>query len=564
MNLLLEIIGNTKTWYKLEFISNKMNDEEKKILSTLVKIEEYLIKNKSQQLPVNSNQIFDEDSYWENQRVSSIDRVENNCFSFYRKHCMTLTLSVETLHTLFMSLYKIDLHEAMDIFSRWESALPYLKGDTLQHILDLYSALYKDDNFSNDCKFHLAISLFERNYIEICYDIFLYLLSVPLNLIDHAECCKYLYASQDEKYKEKLIETLKNIIRGKLTSEHKLSILASISGNAIKMLYRTSNLKMPEDIDFLCELYTEFVFDENNDRRDVIKGAVYLLKKGEEETVVKVEDLLLKIGENKDYSEDTRASAYDTIMSSSKDKAKVMKSFLALSDLGYDTVTKKFKTIYDSSQNVHLTSINESIMIAIERLVREENSFERMDLNKIIKEMNPYIEKEVGTRKYNVRKALNRILVDSTTFTTQNISLPEIMCAVWRKIHTFPTADDYVSRLFDEMVEMTESCSSGYASRLINTLSGEYDVVKIGWDEQIASNISGRIYALIRNLEDGEEKDNISMGLMEDAEEEYRNSYLNFFNKHKDGLYKELYSEFVVAGYVSAKDFEKYFEKGVK
>lgn len=546
-----------------------LDEESKKILITLAKVEEYvrerMVQEKEDEDSLDISRAEIAYQAFCNGGGSSQDRVENSCVGFYRKHLMNLNHPVPLLKQLFESFYKASEDEAADIFKRWRDAIPFVRGQILKNLLAVFTELVFHSKIRPKYKFSISIELFERGFIECCYDMFLSLLGEEgLSLFSKAECCKYLYLSQKEEYQEKLLSTLKGIFKeSSLTSSSRIQLLAALSGPAVKLQGRGAAIFMERNIPFLVELHQTFVF-ESKDREldDVITACIFLLKNAEEEVTEKTEALLFDISKQQQLSEGLRASALDAIVVSSKNREKAAAAFMMLKDMGFNTTTKKFKTIYDSSQNVHSSSVTDSVNKAIVRLVKEESSVASLDIKKILKKIEPLLEKEFGERKHKIRKSLNRILVDSSIFTDLQVSLPEIFCAVWNKIHTFPNNSDYIIRLFDEMESMDETCSSGYSSRLINVLAGEYDVVQISWEEQIKSNIAGRMFKLLKDMPDGDEKDLITLGIMEGSEEEEAQAYRAFMEKNRTSLYEELKGEFVGMGYMSLKEFDPLFEKG--
>ena len=57
------------------------------------------------------------------------------------------------------------------------------------------------------------------------------------------------------------------------------------------------------------------------------------------------------------------------------------------------------------------------------------------------------------------------------------------------------------SRLLEELEEMSGTCSTGFASRLANVISGfgKFNI-RISWEQQIVSNFFGRLNALARKI----------------------------------------------------------------
>jgi len=149
----------------------------------------------------------------------------------------------------------------------------------------------------------------------------------------------------------------------------------------------------------------------------------------------------------------------------------------------------------------------------------------------------------------------------------------------WMAIKKELDQTEYISRFFQELDDMdstfedqedkpttqlqSSGCSWGYAARLVNTLSGDgCEVVKISWEDQIKANIQGRLFKLMRDLPEGDEKGLVLAGIMETAESQEIVAYEQFVDKHKPKLCDELKGEFVGGGYLSAREFEGYFYKG--
>jgi Leucine-rich repeat (LRR) protein len=138
-------------------------------------------------------------------------------------------------------------------------------------------------------------------------------------------------------------------------------------------------------------------------------------------------------------------------------------------------------TIYDDQQNVHLSSIQQSIKDSILNLMKNYNS--DYELN--------YLNNPILTPK------TKESLVEYSNFPDVhmilNITFEELLKAVFIEIDTF-MSEDYKSILEILNQEMDDSmcmCFTGRISRLVNCLNGFSDKVyiKIGTNEEISNII---------------------------------------------------------------------------
>ena len=111
---------------------------------------------------------------------------------------------------------------------------------------------------------------------------------------------------------------------------------------------------------------------------------------------------------------------------------------------------------------------------------------------------------------------------------------------------------------------MHDKCSSGYAYRLLNTLSGYHTKsISISWADQIAGNLAGRLNALIRNIEDEEVQASVMSEMCIDQEKTIleRKNFMAFFRKSLPQIHEELYDEFKEL--ISDADFNLYMRRAI-
>ena len=119
--------------------------------------------------------------------------------------------------------------------------------------------------------------------------------------------------------------------------------------------------------------------------------------------------------------------------------------------------------------------------------------------------------------------------------------------------------------MIDELIDMSDTCSSGHSERFINVLSTVDDTLKIGWDSQIIANMAGRLEARMRDCPDEDMRIRVALGLMDGADEEDKEAYIKFVKDQLIELKQELRKEFVDEGkFVKDDEFEEIFDKGTK
>jgi hypothetical protein len=134
---------------------------------------------------------------------------------------------------------------------------------------------------------------------------------------------------------------------------------------------------------------------------------------------------------------------------------------------------------------------------------------------------------------------------------------------VWTYLTGHKSEEEIKKRLIEELCDMAGTCSSGFASRLVNTISGFGDFsMKISWRDQIAANLSGRLNARIRDM------DNLTMQekVMEEmaipsTNYELRKNFLKFFRKNMPSIREEMYQEF--KEHITDVEYDLYFRAAV-
>lgn len=326
-----------------------------------------------------------------------------------------------------------------------------------------------------------------------------------------------------------------------------------------KCIVNLENLNIEDWLHYtLISLY-EFLHFPKNMTMYKILAAQYILQK-EEVNIMKrntTQKTLLSFAEDIHLDYNLRADASDTLMNLGDDFYK-NKGREIIVELGQHF--GKVRTVFDNAQNVHVDSIETSVMEALEFLstvptmtlgdIKDKNyiTFEYVygKIIELINDVRKACEQKCGLKEVDlqheckhcdyckncylhlpsenlkqhdenifcntecylqhnkeklIKVALNRINIDRALYSKYNQSLANIVIKLWSYMVEHEAFEDMKQRLLEELFEMSGTCSSGFASRLINVISGFGDFnVRISWDEQIVANFSGRLNALARNI----------------------------------------------------------------
>ena len=181
------------------------------------------------------------------------------------------------------------------------------------------------------------------------------------------------------------------------------------------------------------------------------------------------------------------------------------------------------------------------------------------DLHRLLKKQ----DADKPTRD-SVDGALARISIDRAVYGHSNMGLSTILAKVWTYIQNSEYREELQKRLIEELVESNEKCSTGYAGRLVNTLSGFDEKMSVGisFEDQIIANLEGRLNARIRMLDDEEMVDKILEEMtIPVIEYDKRSHFLRFFREHISKIREEMYSEF--CGHMDDTDYDFYFRKAI-
>jgi len=438
----------------------------------------------------------------------------------------------------------------------------YNKGDLvlLEELYKLVEYIIDDPYFTTTEKFTRILSFFIGNVKTYVYSLFYKLLNSPLTrIIEKVEACKFLYYSGDDKYipdikKYTLELILDNSIDDRIRFE---SIACYISNLPLKSKYLDFEVEPISGVDeqLVVDLFNVFI-RQNIHPDKLILAYTFLLEQTCDESIKSdVELSLLNIAKSESFPNiehdktiRIRADAADVLWRLGTQYNEEAGRLITIIG-NMENEIELEKTIYRNSENIHL--LNDKMIEYIEKLFMEvKQKFTKID--DVLTDIEIYCNKanlslnNIG----KIRRSLDRILLDCSKFSKYKLTMTTILLTIYNKIYTMKNRTHIISRLLEELIDMSDTCASGHAQRIINTMCGfDEDLVGImSIDLQLDSNIKTRISNSIKELENGDDIIEASMG-------ENRQIYIDAIYKIYESIKDELYKEFVVAGYMSNEKF---------
>ena len=177
--------------------------------------------------------------------------------------------------------------------------------------------------------------------------------------------------------------------------------------------------------------------------------------------------------------------------------------------------------VYSNKENVHSKGIEDSAMSMIKKLMAmpvktsEDRDFERI-VTKVLECMKEIYGEDSDETSENyrnsqkIKRAINRIRIDRVVSAKLSFTLKSLFVRVWIFIKDHKHYKELTKRLLQELIDMENTCFSGFAERLINTLSGYDDfMVTISFEDQIVAKFKRYINQHIMNIEDDNVRDNV-------------------------------------------------------
>ncbi len=220
----------------------------------------------------------------------------------------------------------------------------------------------------------------------------------------------------------------------------------------------------------------------------------------------------------------------------------------------------KNKTIYTNAQNAHNETINENTRNIVRALYKDY--LKSKTYNDLVKTSYEEINKELSNidnsdeTQDKLHSFFYRVMTDPFRF--ERLSLSDIVLLVYNKICTFENKNDLMRRLLEEIIDCDNSCTTGYFTRIVNTLNGfinDKDMCfNINPKDELRSVIFARINKNIRILP--EKTRESVLEAIEEANFGVFEEFMDYYSP-EDEIRKEY------SGLIEEEEFNKIFNKCV-
>lgn len=446
----------------------------------------------------------------------------------FKKNIFDMSLSLELRINIILKYYSTHPEDFLEIISRINGMYSFSGTKTLEKFI---YAIITETAISSFLKIECSMSLL--NFKELEEEIFekdeesfkeikrksndeIKVRNYDRNLLAYNALnivCSQLDENLSTPYK---VETICELMKNDKYKEESLFYFFKIINNEIldcDYRYKTIlSLERRDVIDkkfFIFESCFEFLKKTFNFTMYRILASQNLLQNFEihEDKRFIIENTLLSFAKDEDLEYNLRADAADVLLNLGNENMQKEGRNIIFS-LGQ--INGVNKTIFDNAQNVHVTEIEKSVFEIIKQLSNYPTM--RVDDNPIDYE---YVQNEIYNiidelfkmesdldmvKKNRIQISFNRIYMDKALYFNNSVS--NILVKVWSYINKNENKEEMTKRLVEELDEMSGTCSSGFASRIINSVTGfgEFNL-HISWEDQIVSNFSGRLNAYARKIE---------------------------------------------------------------
>lgn len=490
----------------------------------------------------------------------------NNLCKYYNELCIE---HFQKILLQYMYNPNIELNELMLIKIVEKTELPVeLKYECVKSLYNEYKENNK--NLEDSCVYDLFLKLLLIEESEKIY----------INSIIKIQIIQYLI----ESYKN--IDIVNNIIYKFITDK----TLQEYFRYQTVLQFSECPFTKPK---YIVEMFKIVCLSRVLKSRYVILASQFLFGSKKElftiEQKLEVENIILSMCQDNELDYNLRADASDLLLTQGVTEKARQIALDTIILLGRNRGLLGEISIYNNKQNVHETSIDESVKKSIEYLasipmdtkdgvylsyddVCKEIITEYCKINNIDIESNLnfdnidnefknnsyydndeyeiYEEGNDNKRKLELLKAsLLRISLDRGLYDNFQ-KIESLLIKIWQIIKSHEYKDTLISRLIEELIDMSGTCSSGHLSRLVNVLSGfeingNYMNLSINYKDEISAVVMAKINKLISELNDEKYQNDILDELLWSSNFEKRLNFNKFFRENVIKIRDELIKEYV-------------------
>ena len=312
------------------------------------------------------------------------------------------------------------------------------------------------------------------------------------------------------------------------------------------------------------------------------------------EEKLEVENIIVSFCQDSQLDYNLRADAADLLLTQGITERARQIALDTIVMLGRDGYNNKI-SIYNDKQNVHNISIEESVKNIIiylasinletkdgvyityddvckeiiseycilNQIEQNENNIKFKDLDdtttsKEYTDDNDTDDYFISNNKTDldlIKASLLRFSLDRGLYSNYQ-SIQSLFIKIWQIIKSHEYSETLTQRLFEELIEMSGSCSSGHVSRLVNVLSG-FEIngkminLSIDYKDEITSIMMAKINKKISEIglsgkeEDEEYQNKILEEMLWTSNFERRTNFNRFFRENVIEIRDELFKEYV-------------------
>lgn len=455
--------------------------------------------------------------------------------------------SIENRINSFKNICKNSQLQAQEIVSDLCSTFIF---SPVENIFDLFKEIITLDELDVSIKLIICTCIYnveERR--DESYNLFFYLVTQMKNCKElfnstlYLDVLRYLINIENKNYHNRLKE-LKEIIdfmcNYSSDKDYKNQIYKSIY-----TLYKDD--KYHKDI-----LVHSMVTIKNNcDDRLKIVIITHLFNTIKENGILELDlfNELVNIS-NRNEDENTKADVADLLLRFSEEKHKLV----GINILKQLEGIKGKRSLYENSQNIHHINVDGTLKEFLEFLSsRQTFVVVKGTEDEIFEKSKQCLLKNDCKDKDKIQQSLHRIYLDSTIY--NGFTMLTIYVKVWLVIECHNNTEQLQQRLIEELIEMSDTCSTGHLLRLSNVFSGFGFTLKIDISKEIRSKVSHLINKKIQ-----EENDEKQLEIIDNiTSEEEMNLFCKFFMKNIDYIRQEIFIDYEKI--LDKDEFEELFRK---